>query len=423
MSVSRPIKLLLLVLILSTPALEARADSVLVVEQVNGEAQLDHLGETRVLQAGDELQERDVVRVGEKAYLSLRFTRDGALELGPGAALAIERLPETEGASDLRSIFSLWQGYMHVVWKHPADTRWPLFVYFGGQRSSLVDGEYFFERTGNRNRSCVAAGRMAVTAISGDGLGTLRPSACYEVRPGTEPKPLPRSLEGWVGVRQSFTLDPDPAHPVHAFPAAVPEPADAVAGNTPPAPVVAAGVVTPSPAPPSPPAAPTKPAAVVPAPVVPTKGVAPAAAPPSAIIFTGRNNPIATNTPPVPAAPPTAAAAPAAVPPPPHASASPAIPPPSVAAPVAASVAEAPDSNAGWTILIGSYADPANATQVQQKLASIGLTPFLRVKLVDGKTWNSVQVRGFATREAAEARMAEVSTKLGLPNLRVVLLQ
>ena len=417
-------------LALSSTAASA-ADAVLRVEQINGEAQIDQLGETRMLKLGDEVRDRDVIHVAEGAYLALRFAQDGALELGPGTALAIERLPASAEGNDLRSILSLWKGYLHVVWKHPANTRWPLFVYFGGQRASLVDGEYFFERLGNRLRSCVAAGRLATTSISGDAPETLRPSACYEIAQGGALKTEPRALESWVAVRQSFRLNPDPSKPVHAFPSSEPEPTTEQSDEaehaalpllpTPPLTTVYA----------APPASSSS-STIRPAPSVPSRSQ-------TALVFTAKKPAAAASSTAAVAAPATAAApssppAPTAAPGSaavlPHpAPAAPAVPPSPPATPASAAVAAAgatatvpADPGAGWTIIIGSYADPQNAAQIQQKLIAAGYTPFLRVKNVDGRIWNSVQIRGYTTREAAEARMGEIGSRLGLANLRVVLL-
>ena len=77
---------------------------------------------------------------------------------------------------------------------------------------------------------------------------------------------------------------------------------------------------------------------------------------------------------------------------------------------------------AGWTLLLGSYADPGNAEQVVAKLKRAGYSPFTRVKDVDGRTWHSVQVRGLPSREVAEAKATEVRERLRIEPVKVVLL-
>ncbi len=320
-------------------SMAAQAGPVLSVESVSGEVRVDHLGESRVLQVGDELRERDVMKLPEDARLSLRFGIEGALEVGPGALLAIEKLPAADDAADLRSIFTLSSGYLHVIWNRPLKP-WPLYVYFGGQRASLVGGEYFFDRRGDQIRSCVAAGQLAITAISGEGVETLRPSACYRIAADGARLAQPRSPEAWVGVRRDFTLDPGKQMATIKL-------ADRLASRE------TSGATIPASA------------QSVPSQATPVKPIQlmPATAPP------------------------------------------------------------APVGEGSWVLLVGSFADPTNAAQVQQKLIDAGYVPVLRVKIVDGKTWNSVQIRGYPTREAAQAKLDELRTKLGYTSLAVVQLQ
>lgn len=433
---------LLLPLMLLGQSATASAAAVLTVERISGAVHVDQLGETRLLKPGDEVRDRDVVRLDDNAYLTLRFGPSSTLELGPGAALAIERLPASTEAGDLRSIFSLWKGYLRVIWQRPAPPlRWPLYVYFGGQRSGLIDGEYFFERDGERTRACVAAGRLAVTPISGDGLEGLQPSACYELHAGTILKTHPRSPESWLAVRQAFALDPVPGRPLPVF--ALPEPAPEAT------PATAPDATEPNPAPaaaptpaPTPVPYPEPNREPLPAPAAPAPAAARAVAPPTAAAAVKPSAPapglaVAPATKPLAPAParpdgavapkpqPTAPAAQIAKPVPPAAPVLPAKPDATAARPEATMPASAAPSPAtpgdtGWTILVGSYADPQNAAQVQQKLIAVGQMPFLRVKIIDGKTWNSVQLRGFATREAAEVQLDKLQRTLGLPNLRIV---
>lgn len=347
----------------------AQAAPVLTVIQLAGEVQVEHLGETRRLVEGDDLRERDVVRVGPDAAVSMRFGAEGSLALGAGSVLAVERLPESHDAADLRSIFSLASGYLHVVWKRPPPpARWPLFVYFAGQRASLVDGEYFFSQEAGRVRSCLSAGRILLTSIGGGAVASLRPSACYEREADGSLKTEPSTPASWVAVRQAVTLNPRPGHSGPVFATVMPAPVDAA--------VLDAAANEPDPL--SLPAAPIANAAAErPAPV--REPAAPAVKP-SAEVTSSVTTAVATDT----------------------------------------AQAARPAAGGSWVILVGSYADAQNAAQIQDKLLALGLTPFLRVKIVDGKTWNSVQVRGFPTREAAAEKQAAIEAKLGLENLVLV---
>jgi len=325
-----------LIVIAYSTILSARASPVLVAEQLAGVVRVEHLGQSRQLHAGEALQERDVLRVGSAGHAVLRFGADGLLELGPDAALAIEKLPAADDVQDLRSIFSLWQGYLYVRWSPPVAIRtWPVYVYFAGQRSSLAKGEYFFERQGSRMLSCVASGALSVTAVSGGGLDVLRPSACYE--PGLSPlRPMPRDAVAWDAARRDYALSP-PA--TRAAAAATP----AIADHAEPEQSIAAD-----------------------------KATAAAAAP------------LIQN--------PTPSAATADLP---------------------------AVEDGGWVVMVGAFSDPQNAAAAKQKLDASGYVAVVRVRTVNGKRWNSVQLRGFSTREAAQLKLTELQTQLGYRDLRV----
>lgn len=349
----------------SSPAVAPVAAPVLTVEAVAGSASAEHLGDVRKLAPGDVINEREVLSTAGGGRLKLRFASEGALELGPEASLAIEKLPPSATANDRRSIVSLLKGYLRVQWSPPPKSAvWPFYLYFGGQRSGLVPGEYFFERGHESIRGCVASGRLTMTAIAGDGVETLRPGACYDLRVAEAAIAKPRKAETWEAMRREFRLDPTGAPDTVQWatleppPVAVPE-ADALAAALPALP--AAG------------------------------GDAPVSIP--AALSTG----VLTGTP-----APTPAPAPGT--------------PASVGAGDPASVA-------GWTLLIGSFASPVNAAQVEDKLRASGYVPFTRVKQVDGRTWHSVQVRGFPSREVAEAKAEDVRGRLGFSTVRVVHLQ
>jgi cell division septation protein DedD len=345
------------------------AAPVLVVDGIIGTASADLLGETRPLAAGDVIREREVIRTGRDSHLSLVFASEGLLELGPDARLAIEKLPLSPSASDLRSLVSLNSGYLRVLWT-PATERvagWPFHLFFGGHRSTLQPGEYFFERRLGSLRTCVASGQLTVTAIAGDGVEQLKADACYDLHAADDAKRRPRTQANWEAVRREFTTTPSnrppPAAPVPVIVAseAIPVPAPVQT----PAPVAAVAAIRPPPAP----IAKTAPG--------PSQAPKPATRPDSV--------PTTAISPPAPATAPTG-------------------------------------QPAGWTLLLGSYADPGNAAQVAAKLRGAGYTPFTRVKDIDGRTWHSVQVRGLPSREVAEAKATEVRTQLRIDPVKVVLL-
>lgn len=333
---------LLAALVLSAAA---HAAPVLVVDTIAGEVSAELLGDKRRLKPGDVIREREVLHtIGPDSRLSLVFASEGLLELGADAMLAIEKLPISADAADLRSLVSLRSGYLRVLWTPPPEraTQWPFHLFFGGQRSTLVPGEYFFERGNGSLRSCVASGRLTITAIAGDGVETLRAGACYDLQVADTARRQQRTAANWEAVRREFTTTPT--------------------GKLPP----------------PPPAEPLAPVLAEAAPAV------------------------------VPAAPAIAKPAPVLVPPP---------------TPVPARIASAPTGKpAGWTLLLGSYGDPDNAAQVVDKLRAGGYEPFTRIKQVDGKTWHSVQVRGYPSREVADAKAADVVERLRIKPVKVVLL-
>lgn len=349
------------------------AAPVLVVDGIIGTASADLLGETRPLAAGDVIREREVIRTGRDSHLSLVFASEGLLELGPEARLAIEKLPLSPSAADLRSLVSLNSGYLRVLWT-PGTERvagWPFHLFFGGHRSTLQPGEYFFERRLGSLRTCIASGQLTVTAIAGDGVELLKADACYDLHAADDAKRRPRTQANWEAVRREFTTTPSnrppPAAPVPVMAASEAIPAPAPVPT--PAPMAAVAAIRPPPAPI---------AKAVPAPTPgPGQTPKPATKPVSV--------PTAASSPPAPATAPTG-------------------------------------QPAGWTLLLGSYADPGNAAQVAAKLRGAGYTPFTRVKDIDGRTWHSVQVRGLPSREVAEAKASEVRTQLRIDPVKVVLL-
>lgn len=345
----------------------ALAAPVLVVESLVGEASSEHLGARRPLQVGDSIGEREVLRTATDARLGLRLTGEGLLELGANAVLAIEKLPAAPEARDQRSIASLMAGYLRVVSPLPATASAParpFVLYTGGKRIGLPPGEYFFDRGSEAIRSCVASGRPTITAIAGDGVEILNAGACYALQPTAGAKPEAITALQLDAVRREYTTRPTGKLPPVA---AVPTVAIPRGSEARPVPTVAVPPAPARSASPGVPAVPTRPVAL----------------------------------------PPAAGAAPS----------------PSLAAPAAAETVagHAAPSSVGWSLLVGSFSDPANAEQAADKLRGIGYEPFLQDKEIDGRIWHRVQVRGsYASREIAEDRAADVRSRLGYDNVRVV---
>jgi hypothetical protein len=383
--------LLLLLTLALTPAwAEQQADSVLGVETVAGTATVEHLGVTRKLQPGDRLNERDVIHTGADGRLSLRFARLGFFEVGPNAEIGVEKLPFASYAADLKSIFSLSHGYLRVVWKHlPTGTSWPLYVYFGGQRAGLGAGEYFFDQTESGTRVCVAAGQIAVVPVTGEAVETLRPPSCTRLFTGVTPDSQTRDPEDWIAVRREFSIDATARSPDTTA-----SRAPAIGPPPPPSPTVAAA---------APVAADSPPPDLVPA-ASSSRGVDAASVNPRRRSTT-----------------PAAAAAENAVPSP---LAMPVAAPPTVAAgavsPAPPPAVPASPGEAGWTVNVASYADNDAATRQLQQLRAAGYGASVQPVEIKGRTWYRVQLRGFATADAARAKAGELQTKLGYANLWVI---
>ncbi len=252
-------------LLLAAPAASA---TVLHVASVNGRAAAQRGGEHIVLATGYELVEQDAVRVEPDAQLDLQLGRHGMLELGPDAALEVERVPFASWSDDLRTRLRLTRGYLRVLWKRPPKAAlWPLAIDVGDFTLSLTSGEFLLQAGGEAPVLCVGdgdaaidwhgAGARASRSISGPGCATLlagdaRVIATIAVR-----------LDDLVAPRQKRVL--------------------ALAPLEVPAPVTARA--EPEPAPPAPPAA--RPLPVSAAPVAPAP-VAPAITPPPVETAPGR---------------------------------------------------------------------------------------------------------------------------------------
>ncbi len=344
-------------LVLGAAAAGAQAAGVLTVDNVSGQASVDRLGAHTELKAGDALSERDVVHVADGGSLALNFSGHGFLELGSGAELGVEKLPFASYADDLKTIFSLSRGYVRVVWKLPpmSGGDWPLYVYFGSQHAALIPGEYFFDSRPGAARACVAAGRLSVLPNAGTELQKLRPSACYRFVAGLQPERAPRDQAAWIAVRHTFDID-----------------------------------------------APTSPEAMLAANDSGTDGLA------------TEGEPIVAPRAP-PRMPPTARPAAAATANPVPGSAPAAVAPPPASAPPPAG----PPGNGEWGVNIASYPLADAAQKQAQQLRTAGFAAAVQQAQVKGQIWYRVQLKGYASADAARAASAELQARFGYQGLWV----
>ncbi len=345
-------------LLLGAAVSAARAGDVLTVDSVAGEASVDRLGTHISLKAGDQLNERDVVRVGAGGSLTLDFSGHGFVEVGPGAEFGIEKMPFASYADDLKTIFSLTRGYLRVVWKlSPLAGRWPLYVYFGSQHAALIPGEYFFDNQSGVARACVAAGHLSVLPNAGTELQKLRPSACYRFVAGLPPERVAHDASAWIAVRRSFDIDA-PTSPEAML-------AANDAGSDDP-------VADPVPAPTPRPAA----AAPKPPPAASVKSAGPGLATPKADALA--------------AAPPAAAA--------------PGLP---------------PGGSGEWGVNVASYPTLEDANKHMQQLRGAGYAATVQQALVKDHTWFRVQLKGYPSADAARAAAGELQARFAYQGLWV----
>ena len=347
-------------LLLGAAVSAARAGDVLTVDSVAGVASVDRLGTHTNLKAGDQLSERDVVRVGAGGSLTLDFSGHGFVEVGPGAEFGIEKMPFASYADDLKTIFSLTHGYLRVVWKlSPLAGRWPLYVYFGSQHAALIPGEYFFDNQSGVARACVAAGHLSVLPNAGTELQKLRPSACYRFVAGLPPERVAHDASAWIAVRRSFDIDA-PTSP-EAMLAANDAGGDDAAADPVPAPV-------------------PRPTAAVPKP--PSAG--PALAKPAL-------PPVMPKTDALASAPPAAVAAPS-------------LP---------------PGGSGEWGVNIASYPTLEDANKHMQQLRGAGYAATVQQALVKDHTWFRVQLKGYPSADAARAVAGELQARFAYQGLWV----
>ncbi|MES2885771.1 MAG: SPOR domain-containing protein [Pseudomonadota bacterium] len=406
-------------------------EAILLIDQTSGVAGIQRNGKRLALQAGDALQEQDLIVTDRSGRMTLRLGRHGFVEVGPNAEVGVERLPFAAYARDLKSIFSVSRGYFRVVWKHPQlSSTWPLYVYMAGHRISLVSGEYFFQNLGSEQRACVAAGQIALQASGGEGLETIKPPSCVTLAVDKPPQTVPRSPDDWIAVRRGFSIEATAGTLLarEMAPAeSIPPPAAKPVINTAPAAMASVPPPTAIPAAQAPvvdepllaepqvsnsaaaalPLGPVRAAPVLPAPAgAPRTVVAPALPVYEPLIY-----------PPPSAAPPLATTSPVIIGQVQAAPANPAIkplpaPPPVTAKPAGGSV---------WALNIASYSEAAVAEREAARLRAAGYASALsQPATINGKSWHRVQIGGYASESSARAAALELKTKLGVQNIWVL---
>jgi len=115
-------------------------------------------------------------------------------------------------------------------------------------------------------------------------------------------------------------------------------------------------------------------------------------------------------------------------PPPPKPATRPAVPapapplPPSAATPAAAPAAAAaapPPGNGEWGVNVASYPAGDAAQRQAQQLQAAGFAAAVQQAQVKGQTWYRVQLRGYASAEAARAAAAELQARFAYQGLWV----
>lgn len=388
-----------LCLLSSLPPLAQAApdEAILFIEQSSGVAGVQRDGKRLALQAGEALQEQDLIVTERSGRVTLRLGRHGFVEVGPNAEIGVERLPFAAYARDLKSIFSVGKGYFRVVWKHPQlSSNWPLYVYMSGHRISLSSGEYFFQNLGEQQRVCVAAGQIALQAAGSESLETIKPPACVQLDAKSAPKVTPRNPDDWIAVRRAFSIEATAAT-LLARDTTPAEPA---------APPVAKPIITTAPTPITsmPPPVAIAPAPIIAAPVVSAPIVSAPVPPPVAAEPRKATPPAATATAPIiigqvqtlPAVTPAKASA--------------------------AVVAKPPVAGSGtWALNVASYPDAAVAEREALRLRTAGYASAgTQAATISGKTWYRVQLGGFASEALARSTAVELKTKMGLQNVWVL---
>lgn len=361
----------------------AAQQPMLVIDGLKGQASISRDNQTLVAADGGSLQAGDLLFTSAGASIELQLSRYGRLELGSGTQLMIEKLPFSSYASDRHTVVELRGGYLHLVWKHPGQVEdWLLQIDFGSERLSLNSGEFFFDRSAEGRKFCVASGSAVQTSSA-----VLEGPACYLIEESGAPRKVARSSADFIAMRDTRAVQmPAPKAPLKVV---VSEP-ELAAAAPPPA----------SPSPP-PPALGAKPVA----PPVPVVVVAKPVAPP----------------PPAPKPEVKAKPEPESKPEPkPEPKSEPA---PVTAAAVVASPAQAPVKKAAgtgvWTLNITSESDAKSAKEAIAKLRTAGYSPSVETAQVNGREWYRVQIAGVEGSEAAKALAAEIKAKLGYKEIWV----
>lgn len=222
--------------------LQTASAGMLSVNQLSSDARVLRAGNNVAVRAGFDLREADVIKGGNDGLLGLKLSRYGAVQIGRGSTVNIEKLPFSSYASDLTTALRLQSGYLHLIWKRPGrGGDWPMLVRLGDQQLSLSNGEYFFERREDTQSVCVADGEAVL--LSGASVVPLSGPVCYTLSDATPPPSFKRRIQDFIGMRKAGAIG-DPAGPelnevitaltAPATVAAIAEPAPPVAAAEPP---------------------------------------------------------------------------------------------------------------------------------------------------------------------------------------------
>jgi cell division protein FtsN len=366
----KPSRVAILALSLLVLSGAARAGDAVTVGAVAGTATVERLGTSLALKPGDILRERDVLTVASGSGVRLALTPDSVLDVGGDTQIAIERLAVTADVADPKIIVSLDRGMLRVDWHAPKSAGAPSFhLFFAGQRATLADGEYFFDKHDATTKICVATGESAMAPTQAIPARALKPSACYHVASDRMPQIEMRGPQYWAQLRER--LNPMRLAGASNQPVAASAPSSVQARS---APVPAAAAESP----------------------IQGTALVPTALPDAVGISATK-----------PGVEPAVAASPAG-----SGSSAPA---PSQGS--GQSHDASPASTAqGWIVNLASYEHEAEADSDVLRLQSAGYEARAVAAEVNGDTRYRVQLRGFASAAEARAKADEVQARFGYKN-------
>lgn len=186
---------------------EREAPQPLRVTKVRGTATVRRNNRPVTLKDGDTIAPGEPIQVGKGASMRLNLGEQGLFELGSGARLIAQRLPEATllGARD--TSLRLERGYLRIVWAEPSSLRrWPLDVSVASWGASLQPGEYFFGASTDAATACSTTGEIQLKGNP----QTLpdQPARCVSLQARGAARVMTPPDATWESVRKGFTLRP-----------------------------------------------------------------------------------------------------------------------------------------------------------------------------------------------------------------------